>query len=144
MCFTCKIKNITNVSFYKYRLRIWQPSLAPPLLVFVVCVWPLMISIFCLRSLFRPLCRDKWSVSHFVRLVYLRLGKECPDSKNSGVIKTAKSGNFETINYILIWEFLVGFVAILSKKLVIFGTILETTFFCKNCHKKVKNRPITI
>ena len=28
------------------------------------------------------------------------LGKECPDSKNSGVLKTAKSGNFETVNYI--------------------------------------------
>ena len=30
------------------------------------------------------------------------LGKECPDSKNSGVLKTAKSGDFETVNYILI------------------------------------------
>ena len=34
------------------------------------------------------------------------LGKECPDSKNSGVLKTAKSGNFETANYIVIGRFL--------------------------------------
>ena len=35
------------------------------------------------------------------------LGKECPDSKNSGGLKIAKSGDFETVNYILIWQFLV-------------------------------------
>ena len=38
-----------------------------------------------------------------------------------------------------------GFVVIITKKnVVIFGTTLETTFFCKNRDKTVKNRPITI
>ena len=36
--------------------------------------------------------------------IFLRflLGKECPDSKNLGVLKTTKSGDFETVNKILI------------------------------------------
>ena len=34
------------------------------------------------------------------------LGKECPDSKNSGVLKTAESDNFKNVNYIVIGRFL--------------------------------------
>ena len=34
------------------------------------------------------------------------MGKECPDSQNSGVLKTAKSIDFKTVNYIVIGRFL--------------------------------------
>ena len=34
------------------------------------------------------------------------LGKECPDKKKLDVLKTAESGNFKTVNYIVIGRFL--------------------------------------
>ena len=43
-----------------------------------------------------------------------------------------------------IWTIFDGFVAILAKKVVIFGTTLETTSFFENRHKTIKNRLITI
>ena len=54
--------------------------------------------------------------------------------KNSGVLKTAESGNSKTVNYIVIERFLT----------VIFGITFETTFFCENRHKTVQNRSINI
>ena len=47
-------------------------------------------------------------------------GKECPNSKD-----------FETVNYNLIMVIIVGFIANLTKKVVNFGTALETTFLLR-------------
>ena len=66
------------------------------------------------------------------------LKKECPDSKNSDVLKTAESGNFETVNYSNLTIF-GGFVAILAKKVVIFGTTLDTTFFLRESPQNRQN-----
>ena len=53
-------------------------------------------------------------------------GKECSDSKNSDVSKTAESGNFKTVNYIVIRRFLT--IGAFHKRRHHFFEIFESPF----------------
>ena len=65
-------------------------------------------------------------------------GKECPDSKNSGVLKTAESGNFKTVNYIVIGQFLTVLWRFSQKNVVSNVVPKITTFFARITTKPPK------
>ena len=56
------------------------------------------------------------------------LGKECPDSKKSDVLKTAEFGNFKTANYIEIGRYLEILWRFLQKN-VVSNVVSKTTSF---------------
>ena len=109
-----------------------------------ICLWMAKISsINLLKVISRKLHSIK-GVDSKICLGYL-LGKECPDSKNSGVLKTAESDNFKNVNYIVIGRFLTILWWFSQQKRSFYCcTKNNHVFFCENRHKIVKNRPITI